>query len=143
MQQLTKLDRDLQDIIIQKIHNCWLEEAREKEKEIKPNHCLYITSMLKRYHHCYWEPEEEIIEGRDYRYKKWKLIWLHPTLDRVLYCLWDDFIESYPGRNWIIIVVYNIDNEWFWWKLLNDNWTSATLRDQSEDTKEKIYQLIK
>ena len=63
-----------------------------------------------------------------------------PTLERVLFALWDS---------------YNLENQCMWlfivnekWEkvcsrqLLKEDWSPATLRDQKEETQDKIYDLV-
>ena len=156
---LTQLDKDLQDIIIQKIHNCWLDEARGKE---------YITWAYVEYpidNLCYVQCTSWRISNIeslsilnktasysrivDWKWEQWhkiKIIWLPPTLDRVLYVLWESCIDwwFYVSNTWKMFKYTRPAPEVICErKLLNSNWTSATLFDQSIETKEKIYQLIK
>jgi len=152
---LTQLDKDLQDIIIQKIHWVWLEEARQKELI---NWCLltnwYSDDTLYMFTYMEWHAWKEFAifhrapEDPQQIYwskNKYEIIWLPPSLDRVLYALWSNWLWS-CFIDWSIMTTdwgcrireYVCD-----WKLLNDDWTPATLRDQSIETKEKIYQLIK
>ena len=158
--QLTQLDYDIQDRIIQKIHWVWLHESRKKEYLTR--WCLVsITEVfwpvtwirvsndtILRYD---WEKWEEEVFTKD---ETFRIIWLPPTLARVLYVLWSRYIYHHVYR--YIYKEYDLDTYTDWKdaiilkareycerKLLNDDWTSATLRDQSVSTKEKIYQIIK
>lgn len=160
--QLTQLDRDIQDRIIQKIHWVWLEEAKIKELI---NWCLltnwHSDDTLYMFTYMEWHAWKEFAifhrapeDPQEIYWSKYEIIWLPPTLDRVLYVLWSRYIYHHVYR--YIYKEYDLDTYTDWKdaiilktreycerKLLNDDWTSATLRDQSVSTKEKIYQIIK
>lgn len=155
LMELTQLDKDLQEIIIQKIHWVWLEEAKQKELI---NWCLltnwYSDDTLYMFTYMEWHAGKEFAifhrapedpQQIYWNQKKYEIIWLPPSLDRVLYCLWSvsakNYLTSYE-MSWRCKITTEYDEE-FERKLLNDDWTSATLRDQSIETKEIIYQLIK
>lgn len=155
---LTQLDKDIQEIIIQKIHWLWLKQSREKELDLKwcivigyknteCEKCYYTNSLMMDWDYIIFHPFNHEMYGR-YDEKPIEfssicpehIIWLPPTLERVIYCLWFEywvfgnyFCELKP--NWFETICD--------WNLLNDDWTSATLRDQSELTKKTIYKLIK
>lgn len=111
----------------------WLSLEDALNIEIKNPHCLKIAKMLKRYFNQYWEPQEELFEWNRYDYTKWKIIWLPPSLPRVLNGLGDNYMYV---PCWCIysILAYALDKDQLCdRKLLNDDWSDATLFDQSEE----------
>ncbi len=117
---LTPQDLLIQEKILLAVHKCTIEEAKEKERSI--NWCII------GYDEKCWETYS---------------IWLPPTLDRVLYALGNDYFQYM----WMIFCFEN-DDDWEYKqqvcmrKLLNDDGTGATLRDQSQETKDKIAELL-
>jgi len=82
-------------------------------------------------------------------FRETSIIWLPPTLSRVLTALGENYIYSYNKK--IALVEMYIDSEWedpigeseiCDRKLLNDDWTDSTLRDQSQETKNKIEEIL-
>lgn len=135
-----------QNEIVKSAHP-WLSLEEAKEVELKAKWCLVTVLfrvVLSRVSHVVMYDEEK------YRDKKHDIIGLPPSLARVLNALGE---YNYCYYEWKII-----DNEdawcdcqrckyccWIWRihrKLLNEDWTDATLRDQSEETQESIALLL-
>ncbi len=137
----------IQNAILLAVHNTQsITYARKKESKMKD--CMYITKKLKRYFNEYWIPEEEIIIWENWMYAKWKAIGLPPCLSRVLFVLGSNYGYWLTG----IVEIDDYDNDigtqYNLWdticerKLLNEDWQSATLFDQSEETISKIALLL-
>ena len=117
-----------------------LEWARDREKKIE--WCL-VTVL-----HAIWVPQEgytwveKTVTYNEEKYwdKAHKIIWLPPTLPRVLNSLG----MGYHYSKWVIVSSNNIliDGLPVRRKLLNEDWTDATLRDQSEETQNAIALLL-
>jgi len=129
-----------QEAIMIAIHGS-IKEAREKEKDV--TWCLKIARKLSRFANSF-DKQDEVVVVNNYYYTKWKIIWLPPTLDRVLYCLWSIWLWS-CFADWSIMTTnwgcrireYVCD-----WKLLNEDWSDTNLFDQSEETQDAIYNLL-
>lgn len=139
--QLSDLQLATQELIIQKIHWCSLEEARKLEIW---NWCICYHTYLKEY-----QTILEVIDDKNLRIKWYDLFtqpdeievfWLPPTLPRVLDALGDDYYYELYGIQ-RRVPLYWIETD-ILRKLLNEDRTDATLRDQSQETQEKIYSLL-
>ena len=153
-----------QNEIVKRAHP-WLslEEAKKKDLEAKwciselftndwDSVCEYLTDSKFSYlpiwtwpYKNHWPLHKKIVE--DYIKKEQREIaGIPPTLARVLNALWDEYFfdniilkKTDWDEDWQIIDTDRICER----KLLNEDWTDATLRDQSEETQEKIYSLMK
>ena len=142
---ITPMMQYIQDRILEAVHWCTLEEAREKEKVFwsyvydEENWLMCILMKLTEY--------------TDVRLKNWdwwtikddtvSFTGLPPTLPRVLTALGENRIYSrwnicYIWRDWLTTYFTKICKR----KLLNEDWTDATLFDQSQDTITAIWNLL-
>lgn len=84
-----------------------------------------------------------------------EIIWLPPTLSRVLTAINKQRRNYYYHPKWYIYVEQDLDEytnskfgiistamELCEWRLLNEDWSDATLFDQSEATQDIIYNLL-
>jgi len=159
---LTPQDLAVQEKILLAVHKwCTIEEAKYKESKLE--RCVLkfskwdgsgmqegyysiasLTYQMTDIHQwCYSlfyvrSSHREIFKiHTNYWYK---IVWLPPTLSRVLIALGDSF---WYWRSWYIVEFWKISHHSRCWrKLLNDDWTDATLRDQSQETKEKVAELL-
>jgi len=140
---LTPQDLLIQEKILLAVHKwCTIEEAREKD--------LWYWSVLQTNENNRRQPAWEVRriwrltrpqEATDMSW--YDIIWLPPTLSRVLTALWNEYFQYI----WMIFCFEN-DDDWEYKqqvcmrKLLNDDGTDATLRDQSQETKDKVAELL-
>ena len=147
---LTTQDLAIQEKILLAVHKwCTIEEARNKDlffwsmiewrKNWYTTVCSEIISIRHDHIYVYIRPYNR----RDYmpiRIKKSAIeviVWFPPTIDRVLYALWDEFWFR-DGK-----IIKKRDRSPVWdRKLLNDDWSSLSLRDQSQETKDKVSELL-
>lgn len=165
MKQLSKLDLFVQEKILLAIHKwCTIEEARKKELP------LFWCMVIDILHHFFWEltPEmmikiywsEECVEDDGYTFlhyrwnptvsawldnlldvERFNIIWLPPTLPRILHTLGDMYL--YRDDNiYYINLQFHTDDFICKRKLLNEDWTDCDFFDQSEETKQKIWELL-
>jgi hypothetical protein len=138
-----------QDIIIQRkillsVHKwCTIDEAREKEEKII--WCVRIWKLGIWTYRWPWFWRWNWY-NKDYScstHCKDEIVWLPPTLDRVLYVLEQNEERSFFYSNWSIMKhdAYEWDIVLCDWVLLKD-WVSQTLRDQSQETKDKIDEFL-
>lgn len=155
--KLTQQQLFVQEKILLAVHWETIEEARAKEAKLR--WCEIETRDNKvrnvsRY-------DEETWVYRDWNWDwfdsgdfwigqlsgREAVIWLPPTLPRVLTTLWVD----YGWKEWYLhaIVMYNVPINWekaqfiqIPRQLLNSDWTDATLRQQTEETQEAIAKLL-
>jgi len=148
--QLTDKQLKIQECIMIASHP-WLslEEAKKKEfystpwcKVVRRKNwytTVFATVVSTRYDMLYtyiqpysWRSYSPVrIAEKDIE----EIIWRPPTLPRVLNALWWSFWES----KWYIFDQWREHCER---KLLNEDWTDATLRDQSEETQDTISLLL-
>lgn len=137
---MTDKQLKMQEAIMIAIHGS-IEEAREKEYKIV--WCMWFDwDWLRRY---YWKWFNWYTDNGDYSIfwpKEEKIIWLPPTLSRVLISLGEHY-ELVPwGLDDMVISNRKTKDNICDWKLLNEDWSDATLFDQSEDTQDAIYNLL-
>lgn len=125
---------------------CSIEEAKKKESKIpwckviiKPHHYEVEVIGFDR------DTLEYIDDERD-RFKEHHIIeilGLPPTLSRVLYCFGIEFY-FWNGIRHAEKISNNYENRTYICdrKLLNSEWTDATLFDQSEETQKVIALLL-
>lgn len=115
-----------------------------------------------------WFTIDQIKEKQKYCNPKTKVNWnfveiafisIPPTLSRILTALWENYIywlgavyeAYYRSRDsyWLEldydyfqIWKYKESNPIFLWKLLNDDWSDATLFDQTQETQDMVYSII-
>ena len=140
--KLSKKDLRLQELILTRIHNCSIEEARERELRMywccitlqwiaEDNPWMeydIITQYLDQDNISvwyYWRIKRENIKT---------IIWQPPTLPRVLKALWDN---PYYNR-WM----FNITSTSTRRTLLDDNNKELSLRDQSEEIKDILLSIL-
>ena len=163
---ITPMMQYIQDCILEAVHWCSLEEAREKE--------LWKFWCFVKY---YWDSfrwdevsnyqvikkmDDDIlfkniwlsddINNPSYRVtyhnfketeiESYEIIGLPPTLPRVLTALEDEEPHYYSNISKIFIDRWNATPIYIPRKLLNSDWTDATLFDQSQDTITAIWNLL-
>ncbi len=140
---ITPMMQYIQDRILEAVHWCSLEEAREREKQIE--WCLVtvcFTVWMSLVEHMVTYDEEK------YWDKVHKIIGLKPSLAKVLTALGDEYHrgkikDHYWERIWII------HTSQYWAvicsarrKLLNEDKSEASLFDQSQETITAIWVLL-
>lgn len=130
----------VQECILKAVHHTDdIEEAREKEKLLQ----WCIINFWRTYQNIV-NPITDIYEN--YNTEKTDIIWLPPSLDRILYTLWSEYIY-YDSDICKVDERCQYDNDCDCWarhygisivkilrNLLNEDWTSCTLFDQSKLT---------
>lgn len=134
-------------IVLRLYEGCTIEQARGKE--VLLNWCVVYnwqelveskwlaSKSWDNYHYVIWPWYASTCKNSD-------IIWLPPTLPRVLSALGDRYL--YGG--WSINTYRDPkmkssrDTVICYRKLLNDDKSDATLRDQSEDTQKAIWKLL-
>ena len=141
---MTTKQLEIQEAIILACHP-WLslEEAKQKE--------LWFSCMIKS-NYSWIKNIQQVIDTSidDFTvytslYPNWfdssyivDIIWLPPEISRVLVALWNySYYEWWICEDTADWLIRKCDR-----KLLNENWTSATLRDQSEATQDILYNII-
>lgn len=117
----------------------WLSLEEAKKKESKKRWCLLIFGTVI----MDWfivDNDGEVLYNVEIEDNE--IIWLPPSLPRVLNTLKWVWIFAYI---WWCIEIYR--EEWYWntvypRKLLNEDWTSCDLRQQSEETQNAIALLL-
>lgn len=142
---LTNKDIEVQNAIICAVHNTDdIEEARKNERKMK--WCIVLFGNMIWEIYAEWEiiTDWEIWLISENQLNKLDIIWLPPTLDRVLVALNNAW-------RWICYKDWDLYTTDGWWrereyigerKLLNPDWTPCNLREQSEETKNALYSLI-
>ena len=134
----------VQECILKAVHYTDnIEQAREKEKLLQ----WCIINFWKTYQNIV-NPITNIYEN--YNTEKTEIIWLPPSLDKILYTLW----EKYIYYDWYICNIthcnmmcycdpdhYSLSDK-IPRNLLNEDWTSCTLFDQSEETINSIANIL-
>lgn len=149
---ITPIMQYIQDRILEAVHWCSLEEARIKESIKK--WCLYycewiileylFTKVPNEYEYfpVFYNIRKDRTENWDWDYD-YPIIWLPPTLSRVLTALWPEFY----CWNWIWHaekISNNYENRKYVCqrKLLKDSWEDCNLFDQSPETITAIWVLL-
>jgi hypothetical protein len=122
---LSPLDLQLQEDILLRVHK-WSTIEEAIYFELKFDGCM---TYYKKHDEIgfHWPTYDDDIDT---------ILWLPSCLARVLYALcdhWEIDWAIYSTDSWGNIREYICDR-----KLLNDDGTPATLRDQSEETKQSI-----
>ncbi len=152
--KLTPKQIEMQEDILLKIYEwCTFEDAIEKEYESiwQKFNWLYICSRTRNAWDCWTMSQDDFTEASCDDELLFDNIFI--SLQKVLTTLnFSWYNPSYWYLQWWIheINERTNDNETTFkiWdyvcdrKLLNDNWTDATLRDQSEETQDIIYNIL-
>lgn len=135
---MTDKQLKIQEAIMIAIHGS-LAQAKRNERSIV--WCLYRCKRDKEILRRHWnEAYWWWVCNRD----NYVIIWLPPTLSRVAAALSNTWCW-YSISDWSIMTT-----DWWWrtreyvcdWELLNEDWSDATLFDQSEETQDAIYNLL-
>lgn len=149
MYNMTDKQLKIQEAIMIAIH--WdLEKARKIELLLKWSKCFLNT--YNEYATFIWwrkmitDCDKQLIRVFDPDLYNYTIIWLPPTLSRVLTTLGDDFescfiVNHKDYKNWQWINIFSEDHA-IHWKLLNEDWSDSTLFDQSEKTQDAVYNLL-
>lgn len=146
----------IQDKILLAVHPwCTLNIAKKKDLKFwclvkwggvylckwqqMPNEVLQIEQDHESHYNWYQPFPVPRVTTDNYRDQPEYIIWLPPTLSRVLTALWENRIYSrwnicYIWRDWLTTYFTKICKR----KLLNEDGTDATLFDQSEETQKAI-----
>lgn len=158
---LTEKQLAVQEKILLAVHE-WrtIEEAKDKEFYSMPwckvvrRKNLYTTvlctvvrprynmlySYILPYNSSNYSPIR--IAKKDIEY----IIWLPPTLPRVLNALWDyylDLLNNWKNISRVYVTIEEEDRrEYFDRKLLNSDWSDCCIWEQSEETQNKVAELL-
>lgn len=141
--KLTKQQLFVQEKLILASHP-WLSLEEAKEKELWYGCILSTNEQYKRepvgtIKKIWWLNKPQ--ECKDM--SQYDIIWLPPTLARVLNALggwWSLQYEHYPEQKHMI--AQTATRTYITRKLLNEDWTSCDLWEQSQETQESIALLL-